>query len=302
MPVTQRLNLFREPLIQFLILGAMLFAVDAYVLANRDDPRRIVIDDERVAELIAIFKEGQGREPSPQEVQNLIIKWSQNEILYREAQQLRMDQGDEMIRNRLILKMRNVLFNRVVVDAPSPGELEEFFEFNRQRYDTPARYDLEVVPLTDPALAQQAGQLARELNTGTLTLNALDNPVHNYESRPRSNLEALFGDAAIAPLLDDPGNDWQVVEHDRERHLVRVVARYPAQPAQLEQVKSQVIRHWKQFSNEMQLADQTKAMADRYRIRLDLSREMSERLPEDSDASRIHQISDRFRPADVMVN
>lgn len=268
----------REPLIQFLLLAALLFAVDSYVLGNQNDPRHIVIDDARLLELIAIFKEGQGREPSADELNNMIIKWSQNEILYREAQQMEMDQGDEMIRNRLVLKMRNVLFNRVIVDTPTEDELTAFFEFNRKQYDLPAFYDIEQFQLPEDIHSDRAATLLASLNSGNELMPEFRSSLRRYQQRPASNLQTMLGVTASQTLLKNPPREWVLLDQDDKLHLARITRIQPPQQANLDDVKSQVIRDWKQFRNDIQLADQTKALADRYRIELELSPRLSTRL------------------------
>lgn len=104
-------NTFKQPLIQFLLLGALIFAIDRAVIGNEEDLRSILIDDAKYAEIAGIFQDNQDRTPNAQEMSALTIKWAQNEVLYREARMMGLDKGDEMIRQRLILKLRNVLFN-----------------------------------------------------------------------------------------------------------------------------------------------------------------------------------------------
>ncbi len=271
------LDMLREPIVQFLLLGAVVFAADYYVLANRVDQSRIVVDDKKLTELVDIFTEGQGREPSAQEINNLIIKWAQNEIMYREAKQIGLDQGDDMIRNRLILKMRNVLFNNAVVDAPREDELLSFFEFNRETYDTPARYDFEQFFLNDINSAEEAQNLASNLQDSPAPAQYVDS-VLSYLKRPESNLTALFGVDQSEKLLAESLNTWTVVTTQQGFHLVRVTKYYQPEPAQFEQIKSRVVRDWKKFSNDIQLADQTKAIADRYSVELDLNDETMKKL------------------------
>jgi hypothetical protein len=270
-------GVFREPLVQFLLLGALVFGIDQVAQALIDDPRRIVIDDDRLTELVAIFEEGQGRAPDPEEVEALIVKWTQNEILYREARLMGLDEGDEMIRSRLILKLRNILFNNAVVDAPRDGELQEFFEFNRAAYDVPTRYDFEQFALDTAISDAGAAELAESIVDGEPPESQVD-AVRRYEQRPAANLAALFGDEAAARLETAPTGTWVPVRGDRGWHLARIIRVHASEPVELEAVRSQVVRDWKKFRNDIQLADQTKAIADRYDILVQLSPEAQRRL------------------------
>ena len=270
MPGLHNVNLLREPLIQFLLLGAMIFAVDYYITSNADNPRRIVVDDNRVSELITIFREGQGRDPSPQEIDNLIVVWTQNEILYREALQMGLDKGDEMIRSRVILKIRNVLFNSAIVETPADDELQRWFEQYREVYDSPAYYDIEQFRLADTSDTAAAQQLAEQLGTAAPS-EPLSDTLRSYRRRPASNLVSLFGEQDSEQLLNNPINQWTVVTSDRGLHLARLTRHYEAKPAQFAKVKNQVIRDWKKYTNNLQLARQTKEIADRYEIELMLT-------------------------------
>ena len=104
----------------------------------------------------------------------------------------------------------------------------------------------------------------------------------------------MLGATASGTLLGNATNRWQVIEQDNRLRMVRITGIHPGQPAVLESVRNQVIRDWKQFRNDIQLADQTKSLADRYRIELALSPHLSARLntaqttPLDAVSSRVN--------------
>lgn len=277
-------RLINEPLIQFLIIALFIFAADSYVLGNKEDPRRIVIDDTRLQELIDIFREGQGRDPSADEINNIVVKWSQNEILYREARLMGMDAGDDMIRSRLVLKMRNVLFNRVMVDSPSEDELSGFFKFNQENYQTPERYDFEQFLLPSGTGLGEGKSLADKL-ADQGTPERYQSKFREYSQRPLTNLEHMFTTAGAQQLIQAPTNRWVPLQSSMGVHLARIIHIHPGQETTLDDNRSQVIRDWKKFRNDIQLADQTKAIADKYSIKLELSPKMAARL--DSNKVRL---------------
>lgn len=137
MPSLNKISWLREPLLHFLALGLVIFTVDHLARPAADDQRVITIDEEVEGKVVSLFKEGRGRAPTDRELNRLIHCWLQHEVLYREALALGLDKGDEMIRERLILKMRMVVFNNIVVDSPAEDELPQWFEANRSRYDVP---------------------------------------------------------------------------------------------------------------------------------------------------------------------
>jgi len=262
-------RLFREPLFQFMILGLVVFGVDRYVLENMDDPRRIVIDDARYTELVDIFRENQGRRPTEGEARELMVTWAQNEVLYREALNMRLDLGDEMIRQRLILKVRDILFKNVITEAPPPDQLQAWFEENRSAYDRPELVDFEQFLVTDLDSEAAAALAAR--------LGDAEHPqgyaaaFRRYPRRPLSNLGAAFGDDDGQRLIDGEDDQWMAVESDYGWHLARITARYAGEPADFTAVRARVAQDWLESARKQELANTLSSIVDQYDISYSLS-------------------------------
>lgn len=267
-------TLANEPLVQFLALGVLVFAVDRYVLETGEDPRRILVDDARYAELVAIFEEGQARPPTEAEIGNLIVKWTQNEVMYREAQLMGLDRGDEMIRQRLILKLRDILFNNIITEVPPDEDLEAWFEENRSAYDRPPLLDFEqflVAELDKDA----AGELAGSLQAAAPP-EAYARTFRQYRQRPPENLTAVFGREHGRRLIDAGDGHWLAVESDYGWHLARVTARRPGQRAEYADVRHQVSIDWLDEARKRELADALGGIVENYDIRYELTRDLVE--------------------------
>src|SRR6266571_8152197 len=77
-------NWWREPLVHFVALGALLFGIDHLVASRTDDPRTIVVGADVDREATQLFKASRGREPDAEELSALRRVWLDNEVLYRE--------------------------------------------------------------------------------------------------------------------------------------------------------------------------------------------------------------------------
>src|SRR3954451_14256881 len=75
----------REPLLHFVILGAVLFGADHLIATRSDDPRVIVVDAAVDQQAINVFKDARGRAPNADELYSLRKVWLDNEVLYREG-------------------------------------------------------------------------------------------------------------------------------------------------------------------------------------------------------------------------
>jgi hypothetical protein len=101
------MKLLREPLVLFLLIGALLFGVSAMVGSGPlpESDRRIIVTRGRIENLKLSFHRAEGRDPSPAETQNLIDDYIREEVLCREARTLGLDRDDTIVRSVLRQRM-----------------------------------------------------------------------------------------------------------------------------------------------------------------------------------------------------
>jgi hypothetical protein len=85
---TNRLvNLLKEPLIQFLLIGAAIYG--AYGLYGNPDEdvvtRTVIVDENRIDSIISQWNGRWNRPPTRQELDDVINAYAREEILYRKA-------------------------------------------------------------------------------------------------------------------------------------------------------------------------------------------------------------------------
>src|SRR6186713_1902737 len=124
----------REPLLHFLLLGGLLFAVDHYLIGKADDPRVILVDAAVEKEAVDTFAAARGHAPNKEELEALRKVWLDNEVLYREGLALQVDKGDPAIRERVIFKALSVVDSNVKLPPIDDKVLRDWFEKNRSRY------------------------------------------------------------------------------------------------------------------------------------------------------------------------
>jgi len=158
--------LLREPLLHFLVLGGLVFAVDRWNAAQREDPNLIVVPAKLDEQSRAIFRKTQGREPTEAELELMREDWIETEVLYREGLALKLEQGDRELRERVATKTRMIIESGVrVADADEPA-LRAFFEQHRAVYDTQPSFDFSEAASREPVDEQGARALADALNRG----------------------------------------------------------------------------------------------------------------------------------------
>lgn len=262
---TSRAAWWREPLLHFLLIGAALFGLDAWVNRDRDDPRLIVIDAAVDQEAIQVFREARGRDPNAEELYALRRVWLDNEVLYREGIAMQMDQGDRAIRDRVIFKALSSI-NAGLKRPPMTDEtLRAWFEKNRAKYDEPARFDFSeaVLPEAQPTEAQ-AMALATQLNSSAS--GDVQAGLRVFKGRPLGNIVQSYGQAFATALTALPPGEWKALPHGETWRVMRVAGSTPPQPAQFDALRETVVQDWTDAVLAEQRAAAVKTMAMKYTV------------------------------------
>jgi hypothetical protein len=246
--------LLREPLAQFLLLGAGLFFLYQAVSPDPEAaPNRIVVDAGQVARLAQQFERTWLRAPSPVEVSGLIEGHVKEEILYREALALGLEKNDLIIRRRLAQKMEFLNEDVAAQREPTDAELQAHLDANAESFRAPARTSFRQAYLKaerdGAATRARAEQLrvrlaadARESEAGDTTLLP---PA--LEEASDTEISRFFGEPFAKALKRVPaGAGWSgPIESGYGLHLVNVSARDPGGALLLAAVRPAVEREWR---------------------------------------------------------
>ena len=162
------MTLLREPLLQFLILGAVVLGVSDY-LEDRTSFTQITISQTQIDSLSKQYQLQTGADPTPPQLRALIDDFIREEILYRQALKLRLNEGDKIIRRRLIQKYQFLHEDLAVPDEPNESQLQQYYRENRLRYMRPGTVTFSHVFFSsdvhgDVAARDAAGKSASDLN------------------------------------------------------------------------------------------------------------------------------------------
>ncbi len=137
-------KLLKEPLLHFLVIGALLFLVFG-VLNPSQKENEIVIDDALVSELAAKWELTRDRQPTFEEVHGLIGQYIEQEVLYQEALAMNLDHNDEIVKRRLAQKMEFLSDGLAESLQPTSEILQDYYEKRKSNYQKPPVYTMELV-------------------------------------------------------------------------------------------------------------------------------------------------------------
>lgn len=256
----------REPLLHFVILGGVLFAVDYFLLGRADDPNTIVVDAEVDREARAVFKAARGREPNEEELYALRRVWLDNEVLYREGIGLQLDKGDKAIRERVIFKALSVVDAGTKLPPYDDKLLREWFEQHRAKYDEPARYDFQEAVLAGGASGSQLRAFAAALNAGAPGDGEASLRV--FDGRPHENIVKSYGEAFAKALEAAPVGEWRTLPSRDGLRVMRLEAITPARPADYAKLRGVVLQDWTDATLAEQRSAAVRVLARKYTVKV----------------------------------
>jgi hypothetical protein len=218
------MRVLREPLFHFLVLGAALFLVHAVAsdVFSTDASRQIAITEAEIEFLAAGFGRQWQRPPTADELRALVDGRVREEVLYREALAVGLDQNDVVVRRRMVQKMELLSEDLATLADPTDTELQAFFQERREEYRVPPRISFSHVYFnTDrrgPAAEEDARRALAELRAATPPpLRAPERGdrfmlPHDYALRSPREVQQTFGARFAETLFElEPGWHGPVV-------------------------------------------------------------------------------------------
>ena len=134
-------TILREPLLHFLAIGALLFGI--YSSVNVDAPsqegKKIVVSTGDIERLAINWSKSWNRQPTEAELKGLVGSYIKDEVYYREALALGLDQDDTVLRRRLVQKMEFLSNDLADLNNPDEEALNQYMMANSEKYELPAR-------------------------------------------------------------------------------------------------------------------------------------------------------------------
>jgi peptidyl-prolyl cis-trans isomerase C len=197
--------MLKEPLFHFLVLGLIIYGGYAWLHAGDapDDQQTITVGSGELAWLRTSFEKRWKRAPTRAELGGLVDEYVRETVLYREALAMGLDQDDTIVRRRLGQKLEFLVQDLVAVKEPTEGELEAYFEAQREDYRPPDRITFSHVFVDPDRRGEQTLEDAAAIREG---LGKLEDPAQGanelgdpfmlqsyYPERNEAEIAKLFG-------------------------------------------------------------------------------------------------------------
>ena len=240
-------KLWREPLVHFLLIGAVLFILFDLTREESGDPaNRILVSESQVEQLAAQFRRTWLRPPAEEELAGLIESYVRDEIYYREALAMGLDRNDPQVRQRMRLKLEFLLEDLTAQQAPTDEVLDAYLQQNTEKFLIPPRLSFRQVFLSfdrGQTLESDAEQLLVELQAGAAAETLGDPTLLPNEQTvvPERMIARTFGERFAQAVMELEPGSWQgPLFSGLGAHLVLVTQRVEGRLPTLAEIRPEV--------------------------------------------------------------
>ena len=235
------MRLLRDPLLHFLVLGAILFGLFDLLGKETQPPARIIVSAAQVAGLIDEFTRVWRRAPSDKEVTDLIESHVRDEVLYREGIALGFDRDDPIIRQRVQQKVELLADDKNLAE-PDDEQLGSYLASHPDQFRGEDGLTFRHIFLSarrGQALASDVEQMAAKLANADGEVEGSETALQGDRSdlgnmvraMPRKDLARLFGGAFADRVFALDDRVWcGPISSGFGQHFIFVEARTPSPP------------------------------------------------------------------------
>ena len=244
----------REPLLHFLLIGGALFF--AYSLQNEGfvENNRIIINEAEIDRLITLWERKKQRLPTQSELQNLIDQQVREEVMYREALAMGLDQNDGVVRRRLAQKVEFISADLAALVEPTEAELTNYQAAHSNKFELPGRINFTQVYINSDKHGANTQNYADSLlieltqDSSDIGLETLGDSImldQRYEQVTEHDVTRLFGKDFANKIFTLPIGSWQgPLSSGYGPHLVRIDNKTESRQPKLDTVREKVHTEW----------------------------------------------------------
>lgn len=249
------MKILREPLFHFLLLGAAIFAVHAFVTRHENsDPEEIVVTQGTIENLTTGFTRTWQRPPTDEELEGLVREYVREEVAYHEALALGLDRDDMVVRRRLRQKLEFLTDEPGSQTEPTDAELSAFLATHREQFQEEPNFSFLQIYFDPQRHGQhlqedmeRALDRLRHAQPADATADVGDPFVLGsaFEASSLSDVRNTFGDPFASAVSALPTGTWQgPIPSSYGAHLVFVQQHTEGRLPTLVEVRSEVRREF----------------------------------------------------------
>lgn len=283
-------KILKEPLLHFLLMGLLLFVMYYQLNPEAEDDNVIVLNEDAILTFVQYrtksfepkLAKQRWEKMSKKEQQYLLDEYVKEEVLYREALALGLDQDDYIIKRRLVQKVEFTLQAEASeLAVPSDLELQQLMDQNPEDYWVEAATTFTHVYLKEASIAE-AEKLLTELNAEHVPFSSAAQYGQrflyhlNYVERTQAYIEAHFGQSfsdglfAISPEQLE-GQWFGPIKSQHGLHLLMVTELSPGHQPSLDEIRPRLEQDYQRQQQQQFALKKLQQLQAKYQIKKDMN-------------------------------
>jgi parvulin-like peptidyl-prolyl isomerase len=251
----------------FFAIGLLIFFLDIGFNSEQNS-KDIYISDQELTSLLSAWQSQVGRPPSDEEIVNIINNFVQEEILYREALLLGLDQEDRIIKRRLAQKI-TFLKQETIPNEPSQEDLKKFFKQNKNNYFVPATYSFSHHYFSKESNPKERAVKAfNDYQTNQAELAG--DPFFlgkNFYQNSSNDIKKNFGELFFLAIENLALNEWSGPHESAfGQHIIKLKEVKTGFDPSIEQVRLKVQQDYLSQSQDKAIAEYIDEIRSQYRV------------------------------------
>lgn len=273
---------FSEPLVQFLLIGGGIYLAFALFGTPEEETseNRVYVDTARIESIISQWQSRWNRPPTRKEVDALIDSYVKEEILYRQALTMGLNEDDPITRRRMAQKLEFLTSDLAGAVEPDEGELEQYFADKEATYRGPDKVSIIQVffnpderkdaTLDDAKAELEKLRTAGKPDPGKLKSGDQSMVKEQFKSASQSDIARDMGSGFAESVMElEPGQWHGPVLSGFGVHLVYVFEVEDGVAPEFSAVKENVLEAWQDETREQFNTDFLKRLKSRFEIVID---------------------------------
>ena len=263
-------NILKEPLVHFLVLGALLYLYYALNEVVQSSEIVLNISPYEIQQIESNYEKEFSKKASKEYLNAILEKKYYEKVLLSEAQTLQIAMQDAQISQLILKKMEFILANATEVIEPSEEELHEYYKKNIQEYSEVKSLSFVRVHFLDEAKAQESFVIVNLFEANVTLAEAFthDSSLQIlFENMTKEQVKEKFGNYFASKLFMIKSAKWhQAIPSVNGLDMVYITGKSVAEALAFDEVQDRVYSDYMSQKREQVKRDAYKKLATQYKF------------------------------------
>ncbi len=268
-------KILREPLLHFLLTGALLYIYYEYKNVNTDNKKGIEISPYEIEQIRSEYSDLFSKEINDAALKTLTKRLYYEKMLLQEAYALKLHEEDPKLRDMLIRKMDHILKNDTKFTEPSVDELRSYYKQHINDYSHVKNISFSHI-FFNTSNKQKADELLWVLNISEVNAKYAQNYGENSIEQNHINkacyedILKMFGNYFAFKLFNLKKGSWYgPIRSKYGLHLVYVSDKIVKEPYSFDEVQERVYEDYLTQRTQERYLEAFKKIKRQYSMQID---------------------------------